>query len=86
MDRAFQVLAVLLAVAGAYFFWTGNKDRAFVSIVLGCVSFFLSVRTQVKERNRLREAEAEQNALQTQALSHVVEEEQPLSSNFSDSR
>lgn len=57
VERIFQVLAVVLAGAAAYFLWTGNKDGAFVSAVLGCVAFFLSVRFQVKERNRVREAE-----------------------------
>lgn len=62
MERVFQIVAVILAMIAAYFFWAGNKDSAFVSIVLACVSFFLSVRTQVKERNLLREAEAEAEA------------------------
>lgn len=58
MERIFQMVAALLAAAAAYFFWNGNKDSAFVAFVLGCVSFFLSVRAQVKERNLAREAEA----------------------------
>ena len=57
MDRVFQILAVVLAGAAAYFLWTGNKDYTFISVVLGCLSFFLSIRFQVKERNRIREAE-----------------------------
>lgn len=52
-------MAVILAGAAAYFIWAGNKDGAFISAVLGCLSFFLSVRFQVKERNRIREAEME---------------------------
>ncbi len=59
MDRVFQVAAAILAAAAAYFIWGGNKDGAFISAVLGCVAFFLSIRFQVKERNRLREAEIE---------------------------
>lgn len=59
MERAFQIVAIILAGIAAYFLWDGNKDGAFVSAVLGCVAFFLSVRSQVKERNRLREAEAQ---------------------------
>jgi hypothetical protein len=59
MDRVFQVVAVILAGAAAYFIWNGNKDGAFISAVLGCVSFFLNVRFQVKERNRVRESEME---------------------------
>ncbi|HUR96508.1 MAG TPA: hypothetical protein VMZ26_00440 [Pyrinomonadaceae bacterium] len=57
MDRVFQIVAVIFAAIAAYFLWAGNNDGAFVSAVLGCVSFFLSIRAQVKERNRAREAE-----------------------------
>lgn len=59
LDRVFQIVAVILAGVTAYFLLQGNRDGAFVSIVLACVSFFLSIRTQVKERNRIREAERE---------------------------
>lgn len=57
MERLFQILAVVLAGIAAYFLWTGNGDGAFVSAVLGAVSFFLSIRFQVKERNQNRERE-----------------------------
>ena len=57
MERVFQIVAVILAGVAAYFFWTGNKDAAFVSLVFGCVSFFLSIRWQVKERREQREQE-----------------------------
>ena len=57
MERVFQVLAVILAGAAGYFYWIGNRDALFASAVLGAVSFFLSIRFQVKERNRLRDAE-----------------------------
>jgi hypothetical protein len=57
IERVFQIVAVILAGIAAYFLWTGNNDGAFVSAVLGCVAFFLSVRAQVKERNMLRERE-----------------------------
>lgn len=56
-ERIFQIVAVILAGIAAYFLWSGNSDGAFVSAVLGCVAFFLSVRFQVKERNLEREAE-----------------------------
>ena len=59
MERVFQVSAGALAVAAAYFLWVGNKDGAFVSAVIACVTFFLSVRFQVKARNSVREAERE---------------------------
>jgi hypothetical protein len=55
MDRIFQIIAVGLIGLAAYFFWTGSTDAAFASAVLGCVSFFLSVRVQMKERNRILE-------------------------------
>jgi hypothetical protein len=57
MERVFQIVAVILGGIAAYFLWKGNAEGAFVSVVLGCVAFFLSVRAQVKERNRIREAE-----------------------------
>ena len=57
IETIFQITAVALAIAAAYFLWAGNKDGAFVSVVLGCVSFFLSIRFQVKARNKMREAE-----------------------------
>lgn len=59
MERIFQIAAVLFAGVAAYFLWNGNKDGAFVSAVLGSVAFFLSIRFQVKERNRIREAETQ---------------------------
>jgi hypothetical protein len=61
MERIFQIVAVILAGIAAYFLWAGNTDGAFVSAVLGCVAFFLSVRFQVKERNLAREAEAQRS-------------------------
>ena len=57
MERIFQALAALLALAAAYFLWAGQRDALFVSAILGSVAFFLSIRFQVKERNRIREAE-----------------------------
>ncbi len=57
MERTFQIVAVILAGIAAYFLWKGNSDGAFVSGVLGAVSFFLSIRFQVKERNQQRERE-----------------------------
>lgn len=57
MERLFQILAVILAGVAAYFLWAGNSEYAFVAAVLGCVSFFLSVRTQMTDRNSARELE-----------------------------
>lgn len=57
MERLFQILAVILAGVAAYFYWTGNNDWFFLSAAAGSVSFFLSIRFQVKERLKVREAE-----------------------------
>ena len=62
MERIFQVVAVIFAGVAAYFLWSDNNDGAFVSAVLGCVAFFLSIRFQVKERNRAREEERDKTA------------------------
>jgi hypothetical protein len=59
MERLFQILAVILAGIAAYFLWNGNNDAGFVSVVFGAVSFFLSIRFQVKERLDQRKAERE---------------------------
>ncbi len=64
MERLFQILAVILIGVAAYFLWHGNNDGMFVSAVFGAVCFFLSIRFQVKERLKLREAE---NGTQTNA-------------------
>lgn len=56
MERVFQIAAVILATAAAYFLWAGNQDGLYICIVMGCVAFFLSIRVQVKRRNDIREA------------------------------
>ncbi len=58
MDRFFQILAVILIGVAAFFLWNGNADAAFASAVFGAVSYFLSIRFQVKARLKLQ---AEQN-------------------------
>ncbi len=55
MDRFFQILAVILIGVAAFFLWKGNADAAFASAVFGAVSFFLSIRFQVKARLKLQE-------------------------------
>jgi hypothetical protein len=59
IDTIFQIVAVILAGITVYFLFSSNKEGAFVSAVLGCVAFFLSVRFQTKARNQVREAERE---------------------------
>ncbi len=49
-ERLFQGLAIVLALSAAFFYWKGQTDAAFVSAVLGAVSFFISIRVQIKYR------------------------------------
>ena len=62
MDRILQGVAVILVGLAAYFVWNGNNDGAFVSAVLGCVAFFLSIRARMKERTKQTEEETERAA------------------------
>ncbi|MEJ7701892.1 MAG: hypothetical protein WKF71_19945 [Pyrinomonadaceae bacterium] len=55
MDKLFQILAVILIGVAAFFLWNDNADAAFASAVFGAVSFFLSIRFQVKARLKLQE-------------------------------
>ena len=57
LDRIFQISAVILAAAAVYLFWAGNSDWAFFTGVLACSAFLLSIRTQARERMRIRESE-----------------------------
>ena len=72
-ERIFQILAVLLAGIAAYFFWQGNTDAMFASAVVGACFFFISIRFQIKERIKRRDAESDE-----------VEEERADSENGSD--
>ena len=74
MERIFQIVAAILAGIAAYFLWTGNADGAFVSGVLGAVSFFLSVRFQVKERNAEREQEENFEPYELEEKMHFEDE------------
>lgn len=78
MELAFRILAVLLAATSAYFLWQKNGDGAFISAVFGAVSFFLSVRFQVKERNRQREIEESAKRQASQIKEPEAEAEQPV--------
>jgi hypothetical protein len=60
MERIFQISAVILAGIAAFFLWSGYNDAGFAAAVLGAVSFFLSIRFQVKERLEQRKAEDEE--------------------------
>jgi|KBSMisStandDraft_5_1062788.scaffolds.fasta_scaffold275266_2 hypothetical protein len=60
MIRAFQILAVALIAAAAYFLIRADYDDAFVTGVLGVCSFFLSVRFTFKPRIEERLAARQQ--------------------------
>ena len=55
-ERLFQGLAVVLGAAAGFFLYRGQMEAAFVSGVLGAVSFLLSIRFQIKERINERDA------------------------------
>lgn len=55
LERIFQITAVILIGVAAFFLWKGNNDGLFIAAVLGAVSFFLSIRFQVKERMKQKE-------------------------------
>ena len=54
LERIFQIAAVILVGVAAFFLWKGSSDGLFVAAVLGAVSFFLSIRFQVRERLKER--------------------------------
>jgi len=56
MIRMFQILAVALAGAAAFFICRGDYDTAFVTGVLGICSFFLGLRFRFKGQLIEREA------------------------------
>ena len=57
MIRMFQILAVALAIAAAFFIWRGELDTAFVTGVLAVCAFFLSIRFAFKIRVSERDIE-----------------------------
>lgn len=57
MRSLFQLIAMILAGFAAYFLWKGDTDGVFISVVLAAVSFLLSIRFQIKERMKEREAD-----------------------------
>jgi hypothetical protein len=51
MERAWIIVAGLLAVAAAAFLWRGSMDGAFVAGVLGAIAWFLSLRSRLRQAN-----------------------------------
>lgn len=78
MELTFKILAVILAGIAAYFLWQSNADYAFAAAVLGAVSFFLSVRVEVKKRVTQREIEREEEAMRREEEKEIEEEETPV--------
>ena len=78
MERFFQISAVILAGVAAYLFWIGNNDGAFISTVLGSVSFFLSIRFQVKSRMDERAAEKEEEEKGRRGEREILDSESAL--------
>ena len=74
MERFFQILAVVLIGVAAYFLWRGKWDGTFVSAVFGAVCFFLSVRFQINERLKIREAERQKEELATEDTEDLEKE------------
>ena len=61
--RAFQIPAVVLLGAAAYFYSRDYKDAAFAAAVLAVCSFFLNIRFQIKQRVDARRAAEREAAL-----------------------
>jgi hypothetical protein len=61
MERLFQILAVIFIGIAAYFYWQNNTDLVFATGVLGCCSFFIGMRFQLKEKLKKSENEDEEN-------------------------
>lgn len=76
MERFFQILAVILIGVAAYFLKQDNRDAMFVTAVFAAVSFFLSIRFQVKGRLKQREAEREAELLEKESEELAVPAEE----------
>jgi predicted membrane protein len=76
MERFFQILAVILGGVAAYFLWQGNADYTFAAVVFAAVSFFISMRFQIRERLDRHEAErlAEEEKWRVEEEDFEVEE------------
>jgi uncharacterized membrane protein len=61
MIRMFQIVAVALAIAAAFFVWKGGIDTAYVIGVLAICAFFLSIRFTFKPRVTERDLQRHAN-------------------------
>lgn len=58
MEILFQIIAVALVGAAAYFYRIGEQDWLFACAVLAACSFFVSIRFRIKKRIAARESAA----------------------------
>lgn len=56
-ELIFKIVAAILMVIAAVFYYQQNWDAVFASVVVGICAFFLSIRFEAKAR--VREAEEE---------------------------
>ncbi len=55
-----KILSLGLAIAAAYFLVMKNDaERSFIIATLGAIAFFLSIRFEIMQRQRLRNKESE---------------------------
>jgi|GEM_PF-2319232 hypothetical protein len=58
-----KILSLGLAVAAAYFLLMKNDaERSFIIATLGAIAFFLSIRFEIVQRQRLKNKESENPA------------------------
>ncbi len=82
MELTFKILAVILGGVAAYFLWQGfPADYIFAAAVFAAVSFFISMRFQIKERLKGYEAERleeeEKRRREEEEFEEEFEEDEP---------
>ncbi|HMS41313.1 MAG TPA: hypothetical protein PKE69_13870 [Pyrinomonadaceae bacterium] len=70
MVKLFQILAVICIGIAAFFLWRTDYEAVFIAAVLGAICFFLSVRFEVGERVKEREAEKKRK-IEEEKDSHI---------------
>ncbi len=51
----FQAISVLLILTSTYFLlWRSDFESAFLTVVLGSIAFFLSIKLEIKRKTRER--------------------------------
>lgn len=87
-ERIFQFSIIIFVGLAAFFYYVANDDGVFISVVLACLCFFLSVRFQVKERNDQREMDRERELLDEPDHAERFEdpeETEPIGNSFTPS-